>query len=472
VKIRIDGGPRCSSRSPWWAPSTDSGSPPRRCSARGRSGDAIAYFDFATTTTLLFAVVTPLAFFAHARLLFGDTPRALLAAGIVAVLPTHVRFSHSEVEFVPSLALSAFTFVLVHIAVADPRPRWRALAAVVLPVVAIATFVTRPLNVVFLPLFLIDALVMHRETAPLRRRLVATALASAAGGVAIVVHLLPTYGQQVRDGADPAVLVRAVGAFFTLKWNTLIHPGITPPVLLLCAVLGAVWAWRSERKTVAFLLGWLAAFFVAHAYVLPEETAMQVRYHLHLVPPFVLLAAIGLARLLRRDARAGWIAAALVAVSPLVHLGFVRDVAFNDQREYAFVRAAAASLPDDCTVLEHTGELGDHEARFARAGAVLDGWVERRRFRVQPVGAEPGSADPLREEARRALEGPGCVVWYEGIPCFRDLRGGEPIARACAAMREAVPLEPLAEHAFESRLYDANLDPRADRVRLTLSRVR
>ena len=430
----------------------------------------IAWFDFATTTTLLFAIVTPIALFAHARDLLGSDRRALLAAAIVAGFPNHVRFSHSEVEFIPSLALAAFTFVLLHVMVRDESRAFRVAAAIAVPLAAWATFVTRPLNVVFLPLFLVDLWALSRERA--RWRLAAAALVSATGIASVVLHLLPYYSGQVRDGSDPAVLWQALGAVFSLKWNTLIHPGITPPVLALAAIVAVAWHWRSERRLVAFLLAWLGLFFVTHAYVLPEETAMQARYHLHLVAPFVLLGALGLDALLDRKRAAGVLAVALVALSPLVHLDFVRDVAFNDQREFALVREAAEVIEPGCTVLEHTGEgTGDHDARFARVGTVLEGFRETRRWRVQPIGAPEASEDPLRPEARAVLEGGGCVVYYEGIPCFSERRDDEPIARACAAMRREVPLSPIAGRSFESRLYDANLDPRMPSVRLTVYRV-
>ena len=433
-------------------------------------GEPIAWFDFVTTTTLLFALVTPVVLFAHARDLLGSDRRALLAAALVAVFPNHVRFSHSEVEFIPSLTLSAFTFVLLHVSVRDESRAFRVLATLALPLVAYATFVTRPLNIVFLPLFLGDLWLQERERPA--RRILAGAIVSAAGALSIVLHLVPYYAGQISDGSRPGVLVQAIEALFSVKWNTLIHPGITPPVLTLAAVLAVIWLWRSERRTVAFLLVWLGLFFVTHAYVLPEETAMQARYHLHLVAPFVLLAALGIDTLLVRKPRVGIFAVALVALSPLVHRDFVTDVAFNDQRELAFVREAAAHIEPGCTILEHTGEgTGDHDARFARVGTVLDGWHETRLWPVQPIGAPPSSEDPLRPEARAALEGGRCVVYYEGLPCYSERRDAEPIARACAAMREAVPMTPVAESRFESRLYDANLDPRTPVVRLVVYRV-
>lgn len=433
-------------------------------------GQRISWFEFVTTTTLLFAVATPVAVFAHATDLLGGHRRALLAAATVAVLPTHVRFSHSEVEFVPSLALAAFTFVLLHVAVRDERRPWRWIALAALPLAAGATFVTRPLNVVFLALFLADLAFVHRGST--RRRILAGALVLAAGLVSIVAHFLPSYAEQVRDGSDPAVLAQAVKALFSVKWNTLVHPGITPPVLLVAAVLGAIWRWRSERRLVIFLLAWLLAFFVTHAYVLPEETAMQARYHLHLVAPFVFLAAIGLDALLVRRPRAGLLAVALVALSPLVHADFVTDVAFNDQQEYAFVRSAAAQIPRGCTVLEHTGEgTGDHDARFGRAGTALEGFREVRLFRVHALGAASASDDPLRAEARASLSEGGCLYYFEGIPCYSERREGETLARACVAMREAAPMELVGERELDSRLYDANLDPRIDHLRLALYRI-
>ncbi len=433
----------------------------------------IEYFDFATTLTLLFALVTPLAVFAHARALLGDGRAAVAAAVVVAALPVHVRFSHSEVEFVPSIVLSSLTFALIHTAVKDRNALWRAVAAVGTPLVAAGTFVTRPLNLLFVPLFLLAAVAMHRDARPPRgRRVLLSVLVLVAATASVALHFVHYYSDQVREGASPQVLVQALEAFFSLRWNTLIHPGITPPVLLLLAVLGAWWWWRRDRRLVVFLSGWLAAFFVTHAYVLPQQPAMQARYHLHLVAPFVLLAALGAVELLRRNRRAGAFALACVVVAPLLHADFVTDVAFGDQREYAFVRRTQPLVPEGCTVLEHTGPgTGDHDARYGRLGAVLDGFVERRRWPVQPMGAPEGSPDPLRPEARAALEAGGCVYYYEGIPCWSTRAPGEPIARACAAMRALLPLDLVASERFENRFYDGNLDPRVPEVELRLYRV-
>ena len=299
---------------------------------------AIYYFDLATTVTLVFACLTPLAIWAHARELLGSSRIALIAAAVVACLPTHIRFSHSEVAFIPSIAISSTTFFVLHVAMKDDAKRMRRVAMVALPFLSAATFMARPLNQLFLPLLLITGYWFAREHAPRARRLVACALMTVAAVVTATAHLLGNYRDQIGEGMTGETLVRGARALFSVHHNTLINVGITPPLLLLAAVLGVAAHVRSEQRgRVLFLILWLLAFFVAHAYVLPEAVAMQARYHLHLVVPFAFLAALGIDAVASKHRAAAALLMALVVASPALHAGFIGDVDFSDLNEHAFV---------------------------------------------------------------------------------------------------------------------------------------
>jgi len=444
------------------------------------TGAEVPFFDLVTSVNLIFAIFTPPAVYLHAKKLLEDERAAAVAAAVVALLPIHLRFSHSEVAFIASLALSSFTFALVHTALKDESARYRIAALVVLPLVAGLMFITRPLNQIFLPLLLWTALYLARR-APLSRRVFVASLLTAVGVLSFVFEIQPLYESQIVEGASLSTLWDGVWSFFLPKHNTLLHPWITPPGLLALVLAGAWWSTRTAgrlREQGTFLAAWLLLFYVAHAYVLPQSLAMQARYHLHLVVPFAMLAALAASRLYVRRRALFWIGAAYVAASPLIHADFIRDVAFDDQNEYAFVRSAAEAVEPACTVLEYTGEGPfDVDVRFDRAGALLDGRVERRLFASIAIGPAPGSTSPLSERALEILESPPpCLYYYEGLFCYGRKERDEPLARACAAMHRVARLRELQAQRFTHRVYDGNLavgmeDDRREPITLTLYRV-
>ncbi len=428
-----------------------------------RSHGTLYFFDLVTTVNLMFAFFTPAAVYLHAKKLLEDQRVALLAALLVTLLPLHVRFSQSEVAFIPSIALSSYTFVLVHTALKD-RSKWVRLAALAfLPLVASAMFVARPLNQIFLPLLLWTALYLSRRAAPLSRRLIVSGLVTVVGILTFVYVTVPLYRGQIVEGASISTVVNGLVTFLSPAKNTLLYPWITPPGVMLLALGGA---WTSthrrgpERDRAVFLMGWLLLFFVAHAYVVPRAIAMQARYHLHLVVPFVMLAAMAMAKLYTRRRAIFWLTFVYVLSIPLLHRGFIEDVAFDDMREYAFVRSAAHDVPVGCTVMEYTG-AGDFDAdvRFDRAGEVLEDGAERRLYAAVPIGAAvPGGGSELTAAARDLLaEPPECLYYYEGLFCYGRKEPGEPIAGACAEMHRAAHLEEVTRTRFEHRLYDGNL---------------
>lgn len=421
--------------------------------------------DMVSAANLVFAAATPLAIFAHARYVLKDPAVALASAAMFAALPNHIRFSRSEVEFIPSLLLSSLTFAALHGALSDPSRAFRRLCAAALPLLIAASMLTRELNALLVPLsLLVLAQAKGAEETPREEaRRARVGLAGAvvvAGALTFALDLLPRYSRQLSEGLSLQTVWTGLGSLVRVHTNTLINPWITPPGLIALAGFGAVLLWRAReaRPHAVFLLAWIGLFYFAHAYVTPSRTAMQARYHLHLGPPVVMLAAPALIELMKRRRAIGIAAAAYLAASPLLHLSFERDINFNDLREFAFVRGLRDRIEDGCSVLEHTGAgTGDKDARFGRIGAVLDAGAQRSRFNVMAIGAAPGG-DPLRPEARAIMaKPPACLVVYEGLPCLSEKEVDQPIAPACAAVREGLVLTPIAEESFESHLYDSNL---------------
>lgn len=419
---------------------------------------------------LFFGLITPLALFAHGRWLLGSARRGLFGAFIVATIPLHVRFSHSEVAFMPSIVLSSMLFASAHLALRDPRWSLRITSLLVCAPLTAAVIMARPLNVIFLPL-LFGAVLWLSQDADRRMRIAVVAVVSVVGFAATVLYFWSEYGEEVHDAVDPELIKEAVLLLVDPIRNTLISPYATPTGAALLAIWAVKTQWRTERKRLIFLLVWLALFFVTHAYVVPAAPAMQARYHLHLLVPFVFLAAIGLEHLMMKD-RPKWTLAAFVylGLAPAIHYSFITDLDFNDQHEHAFLEAAAEQVEEHCTIVEYTSE--NFAPRWLRMAEVLDSGTTRSRWVSTPMAFEDGE---LTAESRSVLaEPPECLYYYEGLSCFGNKELGEPIEAGCTALRRSMNWQPVSSTDFQNRPYDGTLGTglRSDeRVTLTLYRA-
>ncbi|MCA9697850.1 MAG: hypothetical protein KC431_10030, partial [Myxococcales bacterium] len=432
-----------------------------------------------TDSTLAYALLAPLAVYVHARYLLADHRAGLLAALLVAILPLHIRFSHSDAAFIPSITVSSTTFALMHAA-----SRERSRVAGILALLALApplamTFLVRPLNIIYVPLLLATAFVgqgLHGPKAALARgRTIAACLLVCALCLGVgVPHLLQSFSTQVQEGLSLKTAVAGLAVLVSPRDNILLNPVFTPPGLTALAFLGAVSLWRrGQRRLFVFLIGWLLVFLLAHGYVVPASTYMQARYHLHLIVPFMLLATCGveagLSWLERRRDQLSWLrgrnperlrALALVYLlaSPLIHLHAIRHVAFNDVHEWRWVHELGPQIPDECTIIEYTGRGAG--SRFDRVGTWLADGVEHRRWTIVELReSEVDIGDPTLPEALRSLlaDPPACLYVYEGLPCFGHKPIELPEAPRCATLIDQKHLREVASRRFDSVPYDGAL---------------
>lgn len=433
-------------------------------------GGEWAEIDILLFIGFVFAAVTPLALFLHARLLLGDERRALFAAALVAVLPVHLRFSASEVAFIPSIVFSSSLFAAAH-GVMKGSKRVALFGALALVPMSIATLYARPLNMLFVVLLAIYVGVVEK-TASKRRRLIAALVPALCAIPITAIHLVEQYGDNLREGASLQVVVDAAALVFDLEKNTLINLSITPVALLLMILGGLVLFARTpkpersavEQRRYLFLFLWLGVFFVTHAYVVPASAAVQARYHLHLVVPVVFMGAMGFDLLQRASPKGGFVLAALMLASPLLHLGFITDVEYNDLAELAFVRQVQETIPQGCELVEYAAT--DMDARFRRGGLVLaDGNFS---LPYTLVVQRPGDALVIGQAS-------GCRFVYEGLSCFSEKEPSEEIAPECSALLRTSSMLPAESVSFASRIYDGNLargfNATTERIQLTLYRA-
>ncbi len=432
-------------------------------SARGHD---MAFTDVQSWSNLALAVVMPVAFFAHARLLLGDARTALVAAAIMAFLPMHIRFSRSDVTFIASLLASSSTFVALYGSLTDPSRLWRLGCAAMIPVLSLATYSARPENMVFVFLDLGALGLYLRAGLPRRRLALAAVLIASTAAWSAATDLLVRYRQNVGEGLNVETLRHAAEILVDRHYNTLINPWMTPAPLPLLAVVGAVTLWREGRRNRAvFLVVWLSAFFVVHSFIRPTSVAMQARYHLHLVSPFALLAAAATPRVASLPRAAAVALVAWLALSPFFHRNFIRDTDYTEMHEYAFLRRVRGRIAPSCAVLEfgpavelprpaHYLALRSERMAMRLRGGVV---YEPRTLQIGVIPSDNRSTEAAEVFALTdafVARPPRCLYYYESAACTTHSPAPGALARPCEEVRRRFALTPVAEEHHRLRPYD------------------
>ena len=428
--------------------------------------------DVISWTHLAYAALMPVALFAHGAFLLKDPRMGLVAAAAVAFLPQHIRFSRAEDAFIPSLVLTSLAFAAIHAWLRDESRVVRVLALLTMPLLLYVGYQLRPLNIAFTAVYLLAIATLHPEQAPRHRRWLASALV-----VAVALAILPGYignnDMTLRALlASPTWLLRIPLVLLWPPFFVLTDPRVTPPALAALALVGVGKLRGADDRRMALFLGsWLLLFVVLHSTVVQET--MQPRYHMHLVVPFLLLAALSGVRLWdqqeKQAARRGKVALAVgasVVLAPLIHGSFIGDLGRAEQREHAFVLEARRLVPEGCTVLEYAPELPAIDLRFQRIGARVGG-TPSQRFQARPL-LEGDSAGLLEELSK---EPPACLYYYEGLSCM--LASSPDV---CRALRERFDLETRLRVEVPADFYDrSSVHPARQGERvvpLSLSRAR
>ncbi|TKC92987.1 hypothetical protein [Polyangium fumosum] len=342
-----------------------------------RAGGPFYLTDVIAWTNFGYAAAMPLVLFGHATYLLRDPRAGLFAAYAVALLPQHIRFSRCEDAFVPSLVITSLSFALIHAWLRDPSRVFRIVAIACLPAALYTGYLLRPLNILFIVVYMAAVVSLHPETAPPVRRVIGVLVIIGMGALVFPVFLSTNEAAVKTALFGPSWLLHTGRAFLVPKLFVLTDPAVTPPVLVVLAAAGVIRGVRAgERRLVVFLLGWLGIFTITHAFVM-EET-MRPRYHLHLVVPFLLLGASAVPWLWDRHRVGVLVACGALFAAPLLHRGWLQDLGYTEMQEHAFVRKAREIVPEGCTVIEYVGaDLQAKELRFARMGARAGGIASR-----------------------------------------------------------------------------------------------
>lgn len=422
-----------------------------------RLGATLYLTDVSLWTNYAYAVVMPLVLFAHGTSLLRSARAGLWAAVAVAFLPQHIRFSRCEDGFIPSLVLTSLALALIHGWLREPS-RWvRWLCLGVLPFILYPGLLLRPLNLLFVAVYVGAMLLLHEDEVPRSRRVMGLGVVLVVGAAAAVTFVR-MQAERVAAVVEIGWLPRVLYVALNPRMLVLDDPTRTPPVLIVLAVAGGVWAWRAgQRRLVGFLSAWLLLFLVAHGVV--SQDTMQPRYHLHLVVPFLLLGSLAVVHAKPAWWSSGKRRAALAVgglsllLAPLLHAGFITDVDYAELQEYRFVREARPLVPVGCTVVEYVGGTpGDNLGpRFHRLGERI-GAHGASDFDVIALTDEdlPGRLDGL------AAHPPACLFVYDGISCAVAAGGGK---RPCTEVRRRLGARTVREALVWPRLYDRSTDP-------------
>jgi hypothetical protein len=423
--------------------------------------------DLIFETNRWMAILSPLVLFLHARKLLRDDWSALAAAALLAVHPSHLRHSASDVLFIQSIFFSSLAFAALYTAIEESRRWWGIAAAGAFPVLAVLCYQSRPLNIIFAPLFLAAIfLTIRGHGVPRRNAMVAAVAIVGTAAWSVATHLWPRFSGDLQSGLSTDTLA-GFWATFTGPQNVVVNPWVTPVGLMGLMVAGGVVLWRrggTWRLKGLFLLGWLLAFFVAHGYVPTAELLVVSRYLLHLATPMILLAAAATPLLLSRTKWLGVALALYLAAVPFIHGPFIGAVGYNQQQEKAFLLASREAIPAGCTVLEYASPVKNESggwfngfgSRMLRTGARIH---EGRAERAWPVDLyqshRPDAPLALDDAlARIDADGEACRYLYRGFECYIRPARSPRMAAACLRAERALDLETVASGWFPARSYD------------------
>ena len=431
--------------------------------------------DVISWTNFAYASLMPLILFSHATYLLRDPKAGLFAAYAVAFLPQHIRFSRAEDAFIPSLLLTSTAFALIHCWLRDRSTPFRFFALAMLPFVLYVGYLLRPLNMLFVIVYMAAIILLHPHVTTLARKWTAVAVV-----LTLWLFVLPVFVQMNTEPLSEAIYVhtwifRSVSAFLIPKMFVLTDLQITPLVFLLLASIGIFLAFRRiKTRITVFLVGWLCLFTIAHAYVMEPE--MRPRYHMHLVVPFILLGAIAASWMYRRYRGTVYILIAFGALSPLIHYGFITDVSYTEMQEHAFVLRAREQIPEGCTVLEYFNEENrTHSLRFGRIATIVGDDSRHSKFRELHVDKLKSNLVEDYLESTIKPNPPECLYFYQGLECWYAKKPEENIPQVCERIRGELKAEIIETQTVPLKLYDlANTIPSTngmDQITFYLAKV-
>jgi hypothetical protein len=240
---------------------------------------------------LLMAVVMALFMYAWLRLRFDAWWAAATAAAMISA-PLLVGWGRDIMLEIPVLALMIGAMWAFERVLRADRPRGQTIALGVL--LAVMALATKQHSLMLLGVFGISLLTTRRWRLLADWRFLIGIAVIAAAAAAVVLMTLRMGGDAV--GHSVGFTAEHVADRFNLEQWT-VYPQRLPnivgwPTVILAAV-GLVVCLRGRTDFVSPALAWMVVFYLMHSYF----KAQSIRYACLWIPPFFVLAAIGLKQL-------------------------------------------------------------------------------------------------------------------------------------------------------------------------------
>ncbi len=368
-----------------------------------------------------------------ARML-GLADLGVLAAGVLlALLPLHVRVSVSGAAHVWASTAQLAALLLWLSGLRRPH-RGHLAASGLLAFLALATRVD-----VFAQLpFIVACGLLFAAPQPEAQRLVRRATALWLGAWLLTGALV--WLAVVRPSHHPPPATEEIlGAARHLLSQFLAapsqHPQWLPALPVVLAAVGLLWATLRDRRWLALTALLLVCTFVPLGRTFDHEGLVGGRYFCFAIAWICLLGGAGVAWLAARIAspRARWAVLAVTTVAAALSALPALQARYTFQDEYDFLRAATATLPTGCIVVQLPVRDRSYEGDF-------DGSIDGPR---SPLTLARPDLDwrYLKLGARLPVQPAQCLAYYQTSLCqIRDSRevrerfprGAETVRRACS----------------------------------------
>jgi len=386
---------------------------------------------FATNAVLASLAIPALALLDLA--VYGRWSRALCGAALLCVLPQHLRFSASEVLFVPAVTLALWAMALAVLYLRSGK-LGDALCAAIAMSVAIQT---RP-EMTFLP-FTLLALVLLTQPRSLRALLDWRVLAALALLTALLIPRFFELSQILHSQQIPPHTAPT--------WNRLWHSAVlfqkrvTPAPYWVLLGAGTLWALRRSPG----LILWTAAVVIGYcgfSLASGDNPPYDIRSQL-LPNSLTALLAAGAAPLWmalwgsKRSGAIGVGSALLVAVAigmVAPSRGFITGIG-DQQLEWHFLERAVPNLPDHATLLTSTA-IGDDLDAFPEV--LLQ--ASHKSYRLVDLHQAVAGDTAWPDAGDRVL------LFYQGMFCyfaFHDQPAPVPMTAPCLEVHRRYRSRPL-----------------------------
>ena len=390
-----------------------------------------------------------------ARIL-GLAELGVLAAGVLlALLPLHVRVSVSGAAHVWASTAQLAALLLWLSGLRRPN-RWHLATSGLLAFLALATRVD-----VFAQLpFIVACGWLFAAPQPEVQRLLRRATAAwllvwlLTGALVWLAVVRPSHHPPPATDEIVRAAKHLLSQFLAAVSQ---HPQWLPALPVVLAAVGLLWATLRDRRLLALTVLLLVCTFVPLGRTLEREGLVGGRYFCFAIAWICLLGGAGVAWLTARIAspRTRWTVLAVTAVAAALSALPALQARYTFQDEYDFLRAATATLPAGCTVVQ----LPVRDRSYA---GDFDGTIDGPRSPLTLVRPDL-DWQYLKLGARLPVHPTRCLAYYQSALCeIRDSRevrehfgrSAETARRACSEAVQGTSIR---------RLRSATLSPESTR---------